>query len=88
MSKHIRMAGVGSYLPGEPIPFDKINEYLGNFEKTPKKIQSWVNRVQPMMKEMLGINYCYYAFDNKTRTFTDDNLTMSVEASKKSYRFC
>lgn len=84
MSKYIRMAGVGSYLPGEPISFNKINEYLGNFEDAPKKIQSWANRVQPMMKEMLGINYCYYAFDNKTRTFTDDNLTMSVEASKKA----
>ncbi len=33
---------------------------------------------------MLGINHCYYAFDNETRTFTDDNLTMSVKAAKKA----
>lgn len=76
------MAGVSSYLPGEPIPFDEINNYLGNFEIGSKKLQKWADRIQPIMKEMLGIQYCHYAFDNKTRKFTEDNLTLSVKAAQ------
>ena len=82
MSIYVKMASVSSYLPGEPIPFDDINNYLGNFELASKKLKRWAENVQPMVKEMLGIKYCHYAFDNKTRTFTDDNLTMSVKAAK------
>lgn len=80
----VKMAGVSSYLPGEPVEFDQINNYLGNFPLVSKKLQNWTERVQPMMKEMLGFKYCYYAFDNVTRTFTDDNLTLSVKAAKKA----
>lgn len=82
MNNYVKMASVSSYLPGEPIPFDNINNYLGDFQLASSKLQKWANRVQPMMKEMLGFKYCYYAFDNKTRTFVDDNLTMSVKAAK------
>ena len=82
MSIYVKMVAVSSYLPGEPIPFDNINNYLGNFELASKKLRRWAENVQPMVKEMLGIKYCHYAFDNKTRTFTDDNLTMSVKAAK------
>ena len=83
MAINIKLSGVGTYLPGDPIDFDEINHYLGEFQEAPKKIKNWAGRVQPIIKEMLGINQCYYAFDNETRTFTDDNLTMSVKAAKK-----
>lgn len=82
MSVNVRMAGIGSVLPGEPIKFSEINNYLGEFDKAPKKIKNWTKRAQPIIEEMLGINYCYYAFDNKTRKFTDNNLTLSVQAAK------
>lgn len=84
MSIYVKMASVSSYLPGKPIVFDEINNYLGNFALASKKLQKWADRVQPMMKEMLGIKYCYYAFDNVTRTFTDDNLSLSVKVAKKA----
>lgn len=84
MAINVKLSGVGTYLPGNPIDFDEINHYLGEFQEAPKKIKNWAGRVQPIIKEMLGINHCYYAFDNETRTFTDDNLTMSVKAAKKA----
>ncbi|WP_242837249.1 3-oxoacyl-ACP synthase III family protein [Alkaliphilus transvaalensis] len=83
MKYYVKMDSVASYLPGEPIKFQDINDYLGNFELTPK-LDKWVHRIQPMMEEMLSFKYCYYAFDNKTRTFVDDNLSMSVKAAKKA----
>lgn len=82
MEKCVRLAGTSSYFPGEPIKFEDINNYLGPFTKAPRKIQNWTERIQPIMKEMLGIEYCYYAFNSKTRKFDDDNLSMSVKAAK------
>lgn len=84
MVKNVKLAGTSTYLPGEPIKFDDINEYLGPFTNAPKKLKKWVERSQPLLKDMLGIDYCHYAFNNKTRTFDDDNLSMSVKAAKKA----
>ncbi|MBC2581426.1 3-oxoacyl-ACP synthase III family protein [Clostridium sp. DJ247] len=82
MEKNVKLIGTSTYLPGEPIKFEEINNYLGNFDKAPKKIQDWVDRIQPIMKEMLGLEYCHYAFNNKTRTFDEDFLSLAVKASK------
>ncbi|MBZ4646032.1 MAG: 3-oxoacyl-ACP synthase [Clostridia bacterium] len=82
MWKNVRLAGTGSYLPGQPIKFDQINDYLGQLTKAPVKLQKWIEKVQPLMAEMLGVEYVYYAFNNKTRTFDDDNLSLSVKAAK------
>jgi 3-oxoacyl-[acyl-carrier-protein] synthase III len=82
VKKYVKLLGTGSYLPGEPIKFDDINNYLGPFTKASEKLQKWTEKVQPIMKEMLGIEYCHYAFNNKTRTFDEDNLSLSVKAAK------
>lgn len=82
MDKYVKMSGVSSYLPGEPIPFEEINNHLGSFDIKSKKLQKWAERVQPIMQDMLGIQYCYYAFDKEKREFTDDNLSLSVKAAR------
>lgn len=82
MEKYVKLAGTSTYLPGEPVKFDDINNYLGNFTKASNKIQKWTERIQPIMKEMIGVEYCHYAFNSKTRTFDDDNLTLAVKAAK------
>ncbi len=82
MEKNVKLVGTSTYLPGEPIKFDDINNYLGGFPNAPKKIQRWAERIQPMMKEMLGIEYCHYAFNNKTRTFDEDYVSLAVKAAK------
>jgi len=66
------------------VSFDEINDYLGEFPHASQKIQKWTKRVQPIIKEMLGISHCHYAFDKETRTFFDDNLTLSVKAATKA----
>ncbi len=82
MEMHVKLLGTSAYLPGEPIKFEEINNYLGKFTKAPLKLQKWVERIQPIMKEMLGIEYCHYAFNNETRTFDEDNLSLSVKAAE------
>ncbi len=80
----IKLAGIGSYLPNDPVPFERITDILGTLDDAPPKIQKWIEKTSLLMKEMLGIDYYYYAIDPVTREFTDDNITMAYKASVKA----
>ncbi len=82
MSRPVYIAGSGTYLPGEPIPFELAETILGELTEAPQKIQNWLVRMKPVMAELLDIKYLHYAIDPDTREFTDDNITMSVKAAK------
>jgi 3-oxoacyl-[acyl-carrier-protein] synthase III len=81
---NIRVAGTGSYLPGKEVHFDDIEKYLGSITDAPSKVQKWYDRIKPVMKEMLDVNYYHFAIDPVTRIFTDDNISMSVKAAEKA----
>lgn len=83
-NKNIRVAGTGSYLPGAPIPFDEVDAYLGEITQAPEKVMKWFNRIRPLMKEMIDVEYYHFAFDRATREYTDDNITMSVKAAQQA----
>jgi 3-oxoacyl-[acyl-carrier-protein] synthase III len=76
------IAGTGTYLPGEPIPFDQIDTVLGELNNAPPRIQKWMKSTGRVMKELLDIEYAHYAIDPITREFTDDNVSMSVKAAQ------
>ena len=80
--KFVKVLGTGSFLPGNPIPFDEIEDYLGKITDAPKKVMRWLERIKPLMKELLDIDYVYYAIDPQTKERTEDHLTMSVKAAK------
>lgn len=83
--KHpVYIAGLGSYSPGEPIPFKRIEEVLGRLTEVPPKTLQWIDRMRPIMEDMLGVEYCHYALDPVTREPTDDNVSMSVKAAEKA----
>lgn len=84
MTNPVFCIGSGSYLPGDPIPFDAIGSFLGELTEAPPAIRKWIKRTHPVMKELLGIKYLHYAIDPRTREFTDDNITMAVKASQKA----
>jgi 3-oxoacyl-[acyl-carrier-protein] synthase-3 len=83
-NSYIHVAGTGSYLPGKPIPFEEVDNYLGTITAAPEKVMKWFNRIKPLMKEMIDVEYYHFAFDPKTREYTDDNITMSVKAAQKA----
>ncbi len=80
----VKLAGTGSYLPGESIPMDEIDRYLGEMPDAPQKVRHWLERIRPLMKEMLDIEYYHFAIDPVTRQFTEDNITMSVKAAQQA----
>ena len=80
----VKISGTGRYLPGKPVAFEDADTYLGNITEAPAQVAKWFARIKPLMKEMLDINYYHYAIDPETKTFTDDNITMSVKAAQKA----
>lgn len=76
------VAGSGGYLPGPRIPFDEIDSYLGPITQAPQPVMKWIERIRPLMKEMIEVNYCHYAFDRISGQYTDDNVTMGAKAAR------
>lgn len=81
MEKFVKLIGTGAYLPGEPIPFDDIEKYLGDVTAASSKVQKWYDRIKPVMKEMLEIEFYHYAIDPATGEYRDDNITMGTKAA-------
>jgi len=82
MSEPVYIAGSGSYLPGDPIPFGAIDSVLGELTEAPPRIRKWMKSTAKVMEELLDISVVHYAIDPETRCFTDDNVTMSVKAAR------
>jgi 3-oxoacyl-[acyl-carrier-protein] synthase III len=80
----VKIAGTGSYLPGKDITIEEVDRYLGELPDAPQKARRWLERIRPLMKEMLDIEYYHFAIDPLTRQFTDDNITMSVKSAKQA----
>ncbi len=80
----VRLAGTGSYLPGQPVPASEVDRYLGELTGAPEKLRKWLERIKALMGELLDVNYYHFAIDPVTRTFTEDNITMSVKAANEA----
>ena len=80
----VKVAGSGSFLPGNPIPADDVDRYLGELTAAPDKIRKWLGRIKLLMKELLEVEYYHFALDPDTRKFTEDNVTMSVKAAAEA----
>ena len=80
----VKISGSGTYLPGERIPLDKVDEYLGELKDAPSKIQKWLKMTKGLMSQLLDVEYYHFAIDPVTRKFTDDNISMSVKAAEKA----
>lgn len=82
--KDVYLVGVGSYFPGDPVPFTKIEDILGRITEAPPKLLKWIERMRPIMEEMLGVEYCHYAIDPVSHEPTEDNVTMSCKSAQSA----
>jgi 3-oxoacyl-[acyl-carrier-protein] synthase III len=84
LPRQARIAGSGSFLPGEPIPRNLVDTYLGELTEAPQKIRNWLGRIREIMSELLEVEYYHFALDPVSRQFTEDNVSMSVKAALKA----
>lgn len=78
----VYIAGIGSYSPGAPVPFDQLEDVLGRITDAPPKLMRWIERLRPIMKDMLGVKFCHYAMDPVTREPTENLVSMAVKAAE------
>ncbi len=78
----VKISGSGTYLPGPPIPVTRVNEVLGDLPYAPKPVKRWMERISPLMQQLVEVESYHFAFDPATRQFTDDNVSMSVKACR------
>lgn len=71
-------------MPGNPVTFEDVEKYLGVVTEAPAPVMKWFQRIKPLMKEMIDINYYHYAIDPDTGTFIEDNISMSAKAAEKA----
>ena len=82
----VELVSTGAYLPGEPVPFDKIEEVIGKFDQAPPRIIKMIEKLRPMAKELIGVKQCHFAVDPKTKKLTESNTSMAVKASKAALK--
>jgi 3-oxoacyl-[acyl-carrier-protein] synthase III len=84
--KPVKITGTGTFLPGEPIGIEDVDQVLGELSVAPKKIQKWLGRMKTVLKEMLEVEKYHFAIDPVSKEFTEDNITMSVKAAEKAIK--
>ena len=81
--KEVELVSTGVYLPGDPIPFDKIEDVLGHLDQAPARTQKLNSKLRAMAKNIIGIEHCHYAIDPATGRTNETNTSMAVKAIKQ-----
>jgi 3-oxoacyl-[acyl-carrier-protein] synthase-3 len=82
--KEVELVSTGVYLPGEPVPFDKIEDVIGRFDKASPRMQKLIDKLRLNVKDLIGIDQCFFAIDPKTKELTEDNTSMAVKAIRNA----
>ncbi len=82
--KPVSVVGTGSFLPGDPVPNDKIDEILGELDKAPRRVQSFIKAGGGAMLGDSGIESRHFAIDPKTRNLTHTFTTLAEESARRA----
>ena len=80
--KEVELLSTGVYQPGEPVPFEKIEDVIGHLDKAPERVKRIIKKSKQMVKALIGIEQCYFAVDPKTGLINETLTGMSVKAIK------
>src|SRR5262249_39101237 len=84
MSGRVRILATGAYLPGPPIPFDDVEMVLGPLTGAPERVRWFIERGRPTLRDILGIDFYYYAFDPVTRRATETVSSLAAKAAREA----
>jgi 3-oxoacyl-[acyl-carrier-protein] synthase-3 len=71
MSLHpVYIAGTGSFLPGPPVPNDRLESLLGPLDRAPPRVKSFLTTLGPRFLERSGVESRHLAIDPETGDLT------------------
>lgn len=80
----IELVSTGYYLPGQPIPFESLENVIGELDNAPEKIKKTIKKLKSMMRDVIKTKYSYYVIDPETKKAVENNADMSSKAIKKA----
>ncbi|HEY3247832.1 MAG TPA: hypothetical protein VGK88_06040 [bacterium] len=80
MREPVAVIGTGTYLPGDPVPPEQVEEVLGRIHDLPPRIESRAARMGTEVLSRAGIKHRHYAIDPTTRAQTETNASMAEKA--------
>ncbi len=80
----VRIAGTGSFLPGPPIPGDKVEAVLGPLDNAPPKIKSFVDNLGQKLIDRGGVRTRHFAVDPETGDMTHNFSTLAEKAARNA----
>ncbi|HEV8352639.1 MAG TPA: 3-oxoacyl-[acyl-carrier-protein] synthase III C-terminal domain-containing protein [bacterium] len=80
MHEPVAVIGTGAYLPGQPVPPERVEDVLGRIADLPARIESRAVRMGTEILQRAGVKHRYYALDPLTRTQTETNASMAEKA--------
>ena len=81
---NVRIAGTGSFLPGLPIPNDRIETALGELDNAPDNIKSFVKTIRVRMLDRIGVQARHFAIDPSTGDMTHNFSKLAEGAARKA----
>jgi len=80
----VRIAGTGSFLPGPPVPNDKLESLLGPLDHAPPKVRSFIQNLGPKMLDRGGVKTRHFAVDPETGNMTYNFSSLAEKAARNA----
>ena len=85
--QRVCITGTGAFLPGDPVPNDRIDAVLGPLDAAPPRVQQFVQTVGRRMLDAGGIETRHFAVDPETHELTHTVASLAEVAENFFDRF-
>lgn len=80
----VKIAGTGSFLPGPPVPNDRVEAILGPLDNAPTKVKRFVGNLGQEMLDRGGVKTRHFAVDPETGDMTHNFSTLAEQAARRA----
>ncbi|MBN2560550.1 MAG: 3-oxoacyl-ACP synthase III family protein [Phycisphaerae bacterium] len=80
----VSIVGTGGFLPGPPIPNERVEAILGPLDDAPPKVRSFVDNLGQKMLDRGGVRTRHFAVDPETGDMTHDFSSLAERAARKA----
>lgn len=81
----VKIAGTGSFLPGPPVPNDRLESVLGSLTNCPPKVKSFIDNLGPRMLDRGGVKTRHFAVDPETGDMTFNFSSLAEKAARNAF---